>query len=95
MKTLLYEQCELELNFRLSAEMWQIILKFIYEHAYTQYMKYVCAQHRLCVCVWTGVQRVCKHYLHNCLRMANKSKSQSFEFSTRRVIPFVIKLIGV
>lgn len=61
----------------------------------TQYMKYVCAQHRLCVCACTGVQRVCKHYLHNCLRMANKSKSQSFEFSTRRVIPFVIKLIGV
>lgn len=49
MKTLLYEQCELELNFCLSAEMWQIILKFIYEHAYTQYMKYVCAQHRVCV----------------------------------------------
>lgn len=91
MKTLLYEKCELELNFRLSAEMWQIILKFIYEHAYTVYeICMLCAQHSLCVCMC-----VCKHYLHNCLRMANKSKSQSFEFSTRRVIPFVIKLIGV
>lgn len=95
MKTLLYEQCELELNFRLSAEMWQIILKFIYEHAYTVYEICMRTAQTVCVCVCTGVQRVCKHYLHNCLRMANKSKSQSFEFSTRRVIPFVIKLIGV
>lgn len=91
MKTLLYEKCELELNFRLSAEMWQIILKFIYEHAYTVYAIWMRTAQTVCVCV----QRVCKHYLHNCLRMANKSKSQSFEFSTRRVIPFVIKLIGV
>lgn len=93
MKTLLYEKCELELNFRLSAEMWQIILKFIYEHTYTVYA--MCMRTAQTVCVCACVQRVCKHYLHNCLRMANKSKSQSFEFSTRRVIPFVIKLIGV
>lgn len=54
MKTLLYEKCELELNFRLSAEMWQIILKFIYEHAYTVYAICMRTAQTACVCV-----RVC------------------------------------
>lgn len=52
MKTLLYEQCELELNFRLSAEMWQIILKFIYEHAYTVYEICMRTAQTVCVCVY-------------------------------------------
>lgn len=51
MKTLLYEKCELELNFRLSAEMWQIILKFIYEHAYTVYEIGMHTTQFVCVCV--------------------------------------------
>lgn len=39
---------ELELNFCLSAEMWQIILKFIYEHACTVYE--VCVR-TWCMCI--------------------------------------------
>lgn len=54
MKTLLYEKCELELNFRLSAEMWQIILKFIYEHAYTVYE--ICMRTAQLVCMYVCVQ---------------------------------------
>lgn len=49
---------ELELNFCLSAEMWQIILKFIYEHASAQYMKYVCA-HVYYICMYVCIECIC------------------------------------
>lgn len=38
---------ELELNFCLSAEMWQIILKFIYEHACAHTVYDICM--RTCI----------------------------------------------
>lgn len=90
---------ELELSFCLSAEMWQIILKFIYEHACAQYMKYVYAHaYYICTMYLWYVGPVSPHSICTTVykwQINQNQNHESFEFSTRRVIPFVIKLIGV